>query len=152
MSEFAYHPEAAPWSHMACKSDGTQLEETSHFMCHITFQLNKLPRTLNIMQEVFTGHFLELNWKPLKTECVLHMVGRGMKHAWKIIERSAEQRAKAGTGAAKHVCRTLGGIECNIVPCYKHVGWSMVSEDWNASFKRAWQLQTELSGHLRRNL
>ena len=74
------------------------------------------------MQGVFTRHFLELNWKPLKTECVLHLVGRGTKHAWKTIERSAEQRAAAGPGAAKHVCRTPGGIECNVVPCYKHVG------------------------------
>ena len=44
------------------------------------------------------------------------------KHAWKTIERSAEQRAAARPGAAKHVCRTPGGIECNVVPCYKHVG------------------------------
>ena len=73
-------------------------------------------------QGVFTRHFLELNWKPLKTECVLHLVGRGTKHAWKTIERSAEQRAAAGPGAAKHVCRTPGGIECKVVPCYKHVG------------------------------
>ena len=29
---------------------------------------------------------------------------------------------QSGPGAAKHVCRTLGGIECNVVPCYKHVG------------------------------
>ena len=79
--------------------------------------LKKLPRTLDIMQEVFTSHFLELNWKPLKTECVLHMVGRGTKHAWKTIERSAEQRATAGA-----VCRTPGGIECNIVSCYRHIG------------------------------
>ena len=27
------------------------------------------------MQKVFTSHFLELNWKPLKTECVLHLLG-----------------------------------------------------------------------------
>ena len=33
-----------------------------------------------------------------------------------------EQREAAGAGAAKHVCRTPGGIECNVVPCYKHVG------------------------------
>ena len=74
------------------------------------------------MQKVFTSHFLELNWKPLKTECVLHLVGCGTRRAWTTIERSAEQRATAGPGAAKHVCHTPGGIECNIVPCYKHVG------------------------------
>ena len=74
------------------------------------------------MQKVSTIHFLELNWKPLKTECVLHLVGCGTKRAWTTIERSAEQRATAEPGAAKHVCRTPGGIECNIVPCYKHVG------------------------------
>ena len=50
------------------------------------------------------------------------MVGRGTRHARKTIERSAEQRAAAGPGAAKHVCRTPGWIECNVVPCYKHVG------------------------------
>ena len=140
LSEFAHYPEAAPWCHMACKSDGTQLEESSYDMCDITNVddecacleaesnselLEKLPRTLDTMQKVFISHFLELNWKPLKTECVLHMVGRGTKHAWKTIERSAGQRAAAGPGAAKHVCRPPGGIECNIVPCYKHVG-SMV--------------------------
>ena len=53
---------------------------------------------------------------------MLHLVGRGVKRAWKSIERSAAQLAAAGSGAAKHVCRTPGGIECNIVPCYKHVG------------------------------
>ena len=58
----------------------------------------------------------------LKTECVLHLVGRGTKRAWKSIVRSAEQRTAAGPGAAKHVCRTPGGIECNFVPYYKHVG------------------------------
>ena len=84
--------------------------------------LEKLPRTLDIMQKVFTSHFLELNWKPLKTECVLHLVGCGTNRAWTTIERSAEQRATAGPGAAKHVCRRTRGIECNIVPCYKHVG------------------------------
>ena len=76
--------------------------------------LEKLPKALDIMQKVFTSHFLELNRMPLKTECVLHLVGRGTKRAWTTIERSAEQR-----GA---VCRTPGGIECNIVLCYKHVG------------------------------
>ena len=45
-----------------------------------------------------------------------------MKKAWKTTERSAERGATAGTGAAKHVCRTLGGLECKIVPCNKHVG------------------------------
>ena len=40
----------------------------------------------------------------------------------KTIERSAEQRAPAEPGPAKHVCRTPGGIECNVVSCYKHVG------------------------------
>ena len=84
--------------------------------------LEKLQRTLDIMQKVFTSHFLELNWKPLKTECVLHLVGCGTKRAWTTIERSAEQRATAGPGVAKHACRTPGGIQCNIVPCYKHVG------------------------------
>ena len=137
LSVFEYYPEAAPWCHMACKSDGTQLEESSYEMCDITYVddecvcldadsndelLEKLPRTLDIMQKVFTSHFLELNWKPLKTECVLHLVGCGTKRAWTTIERSAEQRATAGPGAAKHACRTPGGIECNIVPCYKHVG------------------------------
>ena len=29
--------EAAPWCHMAYKSDGTQLEETSYVMCDITY-------------------------------------------------------------------------------------------------------------------
>ena len=77
------------------------------------------------MQEVLTNHFLELIWKPITTECVLHMVGRGTKHAWKAIERSGEQRAAAGLGAAKHACHTPGEIECNVVPCHKHVG-SMV--------------------------
>ena len=72
------------------------------------------------MQTIFTTHFLEINWKPLKTECVLHMVGRGTKKAWNAVERSTEQRA--ATGAAKRVCHTLDRIECNIVPCCKHVG------------------------------
>ena len=140
LSVFAYYLEATPWCHMACKSDGTQLEESSDEMCDITYVddkcvcldadsndglLEKLPKTLDIMQKVFTSQFLELNWKPLKTECVLHLVGCGTKRAWTTIERSAEQRAAAGPGAAKHVCRTPGGIECNVVPCYKHVG-SMV--------------------------
>ena len=122
---------------MACKSDGTQLEESSYEMCDITYVddecvcldadpddelLEKLSRTLDIMHKVVTSHFLELNWKPLKTECVLHLVGCGTKRAWTTIERSAEQRATARPGAAKHVCGTPGGIECNIVPCYKHVG------------------------------
>ena len=140
LSVFAYYPEAAPWCHMACKSDGTQLEESSYEMCDVTYVddecvcldadsndelLEKLPRTLDIMKEVFTGHFLELGWKPIKTESVQHLVGCGTKRAWTTIERSGEQRATAGLGAAKHVCRTPGGIECNSVPCYKHVG-SMV--------------------------
>ena len=43
----------------------------------------KLPRTLDIMQGVFSSHSLELNWKPPKTECVLHMVERGTKLAGK---------------------------------------------------------------------
>ena len=137
LSAFDYYPDAAPWCHMACKKDGTPLVASSYEMCDITYVddeclcldagsndelLEKLPKALDIMQSVFTSHFLELNWKPLKTECVLHLVGRGTKHAWKTIERSAEQRAVAGPGAAKHVCRTPGGIECNVVPCYKHVG------------------------------
>ena len=140
LSVFAYYPEAAPWCQMACKSDGTQLEESSNEMCDITYvddecvclgadsndePLEKLPRALDIMQKVFTSHFLELNWKPLETECVLHLVGCGTKRAWTTILRSAEQRATAGRGAAKNVFRTPGGIEWNIVPCYKHVG-SMV--------------------------
>ena len=94
LSVFEYYPEAAPWCHMACKSDGTQLEESSCEMCDITYVddecvcldadsndelLEKLSRTLDIMQKVFTSHFLELNWKPLKTECVLHLVGCGTK-------------------------------------------------------------------------
>ena len=87
--------------------------------------LEKLPRTFDAMQKVFTNQFVELNWKPLKTECVLHMVGRGTKHAWTTIGRSAEQRAAAVPGAAKHACHTPGGIEWNIAPCCKHVG-SMV--------------------------
>ena len=125
---------------MACKSDGTQLEESSYEMCDITYVdddcvcldadsndelLEKLSRTLDIMHKVFTSHFLELNWKPPKTECVLHLVGCGTKRAWTTIERSAEQRATVRPGAAKHVC-TPGGIECNIVPCHKHVG-SMIN-------------------------
>ena len=95
LSDFAY-PDAAPWCHMACKSDGTHQEASSNEMCDITNVddecvcleaesndelLEKLPRTLDIMQKVFTSHSLELNWKPLKTECVLHLVGRGTKHA-----------------------------------------------------------------------
>ena len=91
-------------------------------MCDITYEdrgcvcleaesnaelLKKLPRALDIMQEVFTSHFLDLNWKPLKTECDLHMVGRGTKHAWETIERSAQHRAEAGTGAAKQHCAML---------------------------------------------
>ena len=140
LSVFAYFPQAAPWCHMACKSDGTQLEESSYEMCDITYVdddcvcldadsndelLEKLSRTLDIMHKVFTSHFLELNWKPPKTECVLHLVGCGTKRAWTTIERSAEQRATVRPGAAKHVC-TPGGIECNIVPCHKHVG-SMIN-------------------------
>ena len=74
------------------------------------------------MQKVFTSHFLELNWKPLKNECVLHLVGCGTKRAWTTIERSAEQRATAGPGAAKHACRTPGGIECNIVHATNTLG------------------------------
>ena len=88
LSVFEYYPEAAPWCYMACKSDGTQLEESSYEMCDITYVddecvcldadsngelLEKLPKTLDIVQKVFTSHFLELNWKPLKTECVLHL-------------------------------------------------------------------------------
>ena len=125
---------------MAWKSDGTQLEESSCEMCDITYVddecvcldadsndelLEKLLGTLDIMHKVFTSHVLELNWKPLKTECVLFLDSCGTKRAWTTIERSAEQRATEGLGAAKHVCPTPGGIECNIVPCYKHVG-SMV--------------------------
>ena len=72
--------------------------------------LEKLPKALEIMQSVFTRLFLELNWKPLKTECVLHLVGRGTKRAWQTIERSVEQRAAAGPGAAKHVCCTPGPL------------------------------------------
>ena len=63
---------------------------------------------LTSCRKFFTSHFLELNWKPLKTEFVLHLVGRGTKHAWTTIEKSAEQRAAAGPGAAKHACRTPG--------------------------------------------
>ena len=37
LSVFAYYPEAAPWCHMACKSDGTQLELSSCEMCDITY-------------------------------------------------------------------------------------------------------------------
>ena len=37
LSVFEYYPEAAPWCHMACKSDGTQLEESSYEMCDITY-------------------------------------------------------------------------------------------------------------------
>ena len=137
LSVFEYYPDAAPWCHMACKDDGTPLVASSYEMCDITYVddeclcldagtneelLEKLPKVLDVMQRVFTRHFLELNWKPLKTECVLHLVGRGTKRAWKSIERSAEQRAAAGPGAAKHVCRTPGGIERNVVPYYKHVG------------------------------
>ena len=36
LSEFDHYPEAAPWCHMACKSDGTQLEESSNEMCGIS--------------------------------------------------------------------------------------------------------------------
>ena len=137
LSVFEYYPVAAPWCHMACKKDCTPLVASSYEMCDITYVddeclcldagtndelLEKLPKAFDVMQRVFTRHFLELNWKPLKTECVLHLVGRGTKRAWKSIVRSAEQRAAAGPGAAKHVCRTPGGIECNVVPCYKHVG------------------------------
>ena len=137
LSVFEYYPDVAPWCNMACKKDGTPHVASSYEMCDITYVddeclcldagtndelLEKLPKDLDIMKGVFTSHFLELNWKPLKTECVLHLIGRGTKHAWKTIERSAEQRAAAGPGAAKHVCRTPGGIECNVVPCYKHVG------------------------------
>ena len=32
---------------------------------------SKLPRVLDIMQSVFTKHFLELKWEPLETESVL---------------------------------------------------------------------------------
>ena len=78
-------------------------------------------RTLDSMQKIFTSHSLELNWKPLKTEYVLHLIGRRTKHAWKTIERFADQRVAAGLGAAEHVCHTPGGIKCNIAPCCKHV-------------------------------
>ena len=136
LSVFEYYP-AAPWCHMACKKDGTPLVASSYEMCDISYVddeclcldagtndelLEKLTKALDVMQCVFTRHFLELNWKPLKTECVLRLVGRGTKRAWKSIERSAEQRPASGPGAAKHVCRTPGGIECNVVQCYKHVG------------------------------
>ena len=118
LSVFEYYPDAAPWCHMACKKDGTPLVASSYEMCDITNvddeclcldagtndELHeKLPKALDIMQGVFTRHFLELNWKPLKTECVLHLFGRGTKHAWKTIERSAEQCAAARPGAAKHM-------------------------------------------------
>ena len=106
LSVFEYYPDAAPWCHMACKKDGNPLVASSYEMCDITYVddeclcldagtndefLEKLPKALDIMQGVFTRHFLELNWKPLKTECVLHLTGRGTKHAWKTIESSAEQ-------------------------------------------------------------
>ena len=122
---------------MECKSDGTPLEEVAYEMCDIIYVddefvcldaesnaelLTKLPKVLDVMQSVFTSPFLELSWKPLKTECVLHLVGQGTKKAWNSLERSSEQLAAAGVGAAKHVCHALGGIECNIVQCYKHVG------------------------------
>ena len=68
---------------MACKKDGTPLVASSYEMCDITYVddeclcldagtsdelLEKLPKALDIIQSVFTSHFLELNWKPLKTE------------------------------------------------------------------------------------
>ena len=164
---FEYYPDAAPWCHMACKKDGTPLVASSYEMCDITYVddeclcldagtndelLEKLPRALDIMQGVFTRHFLEVNWKPLKTECVLHLVGRGTKHAWKTIERSAEQRAAAGPGAAKHVCRTLVGSSatfCRVTITSDH--WSMVLVVWNVSYKRALLLQTECTSRLPRN-
>ena len=37
LSEFAYYPEAAPWCHVACKSDGAELEESSYEMCDVTY-------------------------------------------------------------------------------------------------------------------
>ena len=66
-----------------------------------------------------------------KERSVLHMVGSGMKHAWTTIERSAEPRATAGSATSCHATNTSDQ-------------WSMVSEVWNASFKRAWLLQTEI--------
>ena len=125
LSVFEYYPDAAPWCHMACKKDGTPLVASSYEMCDITYAddeclcldagtndefLEKLPKDLDIIQGVFPSHFLELNWTPLKTECVCCI--------WLDVGRSMV----AGPGAAKHVCRTPGGIECNVVPCYKHVG------------------------------
>ena len=123
LSEFVHHPEAAPGCHMGCRSDGTPLEEVAYEMCDITYVddecvcldagLNaelrtKLPKVLDFMQSVLTSPFLELNWKPLKTECVLHLVGQGTKKAGNSLERSSEQLAASGFGAAKHVCHTPG--------------------------------------------
>ena len=80
LSVFEYYPDAAPWCHMACKKDGTPLVASSYEMCDITYVddeclcldagtnhelLEKLPKALDVMQCVFTRHFLELNWKPL---------------------------------------------------------------------------------------
>ena len=142
---------------VACQSDGTQFEESSYEMWCVPRSgiecefLEKLPRTLDIMQKVFTSHFLELDWKPLKTECVLHLDGCGTKRAWTTIERSAEQRATAGPGAAKHECRTPGGIECNIaMPQTRRI-----NDRWSRWFgrrtSRALLLQTEFINLLPRN-
>ena len=110
LSEFAYYPEAAPWCHMSCKSDGTQLEESSYDMCAITyvddecvcFEAESNAELLNQLETAQNGVCLA--------------------DGWKATERSSEQRASVGIGAAKRVYRTLGGIECNIAPCYKLVG------------------------------
>ena len=85
-----------------------------------------------MMQTIFTSHFLEPNEKPLKTECVLHMVGRGTKQAWK--SRNLVEPSETSYRATNTLAQ-----------------WLMVLEVWNVSFKRACQLHTEFSNRLQRN-
>ena len=74
LSVFEYYPDAAPWCHMACKKDGTPLVASSYEMCDITnVDDERLCLDAGTNNELLeTRHFLELNWKPLKTECVAH--------------------------------------------------------------------------------
>ena len=84
------------------------------------------------MQIIFTSHF-QLDWKPLKTECVLHMVGCGTKQAGHHLKDplSNEQRREVelqntsathlveSTGTSYRATNTsmvdgLGGLECEL--------------------------------------
>ena len=88
--------------------------------------LERLPRVLQTMSDVFTKHFLALNWKPGKTLIVLRLCGPGTQRDLETLRRPMEDLASAGPDASPFAVRTASGLCCNVVPSYKHVG-SMVS-------------------------